>query len=72
MADLDLQAIHDELISVAYDAGAMMLAANPADIDTGTKLNCKSESCLYSLSHPLSSRAHVLHEHKTYAHTALT
>lgn len=41
MADLDLQAIHDEMIAVAYDAGAMMLAANPADIDTGTKLNCK-------------------------------
>lgn len=41
MADLDLQAIHDEMVSVAYDAGAMMLAANPGDIDTGTKLNCE-------------------------------
>jgi myo-inositol-1(or 4)-monophosphatase len=41
MADLNLQAIHDEMVSVAYDAGAMMLAANPADIDTGTKLNCE-------------------------------
>lgn len=42
MADLDLQAIHDEMVSVAHSAGAMMLAANPADIDTGTKLNCPS------------------------------
>ncbi|CAG9939120.1 unnamed protein product [Clonostachys rosea f. rosea IK726] len=39
MADLNLQAIHDELIQVAYEAGKMMLAANPANIDTGTKLN---------------------------------
>ena len=41
MADLDLQAIHDEMISVAHAAGEMMLAANPGDINTGTKLNCK-------------------------------
>ncbi|KAF4976028.1 hypothetical protein FDECE_18514, partial [Fusarium decemcellulare] len=39
MADLDLKAVHDELISVAYEAGAMILAANPAELDTGTKLN---------------------------------
>jgi myo-inositol-1(or 4)-monophosphatase len=41
MTDLDLQAIHDEMVAIAYEAGAMMLKANPADIDTGTKLNCK-------------------------------
>ena len=41
MAELDLQAIHDEMVSVAYAAGDMMLEANPQDIDTGTKLNCK-------------------------------
>ncbi|KAG6041682.1 hypothetical protein E4U41_002956, partial [Claviceps citrina] len=36
---LDLQAVHDEMVSVAYEAGRMILAANPADLDTGTKLN---------------------------------
>jgi myo-inositol-1(or 4)-monophosphatase len=42
MADLDLEAVRDVMVSVAYEAGAMMLAANPADIDQGTKLNCKT------------------------------
>ena len=42
MADLDLQAVHDELVSVAYEAGSMILAANPAELDTDTKLNCMS------------------------------
>jgi hypothetical protein len=42
MTDLDLQAIHDEMVAIAYEAGAMMLKANPADIDTGTKLNCNN------------------------------
>lgn len=40
MADINLQEIHDELISVAYEAGVMILAANPGSIDTDTKLNC--------------------------------
>ncbi|KAI0484664.1 inositol monophosphatase [Xylariaceae sp. FL0804] len=39
MEDLNLQEIHDTLVEVAYEAGRMMLDANPADIDTGTKLN---------------------------------
>ncbi|CEI65824.1 hypothetical protein FVEN_g7498 [Fusarium venenatum] len=39
MAELDLQAVHDELVSVAYEAGAMILEANPAELDTDTKLN---------------------------------
>lgn len=39
MADIDLQAIHDEMVAVAYQAGVMILAANPADIGTDTKLN---------------------------------
>lgn len=39
MGDLDLQAVHDEMIQVAHEAGRMILAANPADIETGTKLN---------------------------------
>ena len=45
MADLDLQAVHDELVSVAYEAGSMILAANPAELGTDTKLNCMSSSC---------------------------
>lgn len=40
MAEIDLQAVHDEMVAVAYQAGVMILAANPADIDTDTKLNC--------------------------------
>ncbi|KAI0158474.1 inositol monophosphatase [Pestalotiopsis sp. NC0098] len=38
-ADLDLQDIHDTLVSIAFDAGRMILTANPSDIDQGTKLN---------------------------------
>ncbi|OAA44416.1 myo-inositol-1-monophosphatase [Metarhizium rileyi] len=39
MTDLDLQAVHDEMVAIAYEAGRMILEANPADLDTGTKLN---------------------------------
>ncbi|KAI2624240.1 inositol monophosphatase [Hypoxylon sp. NC1633] len=39
MADINLQEIHDTLISVAHEAGRMILSANPTDIATGTKLN---------------------------------
>ncbi|GAP82485.1 putative inositol monophosphatase [Rosellinia necatrix] len=39
MAELNLQEIHDTLVAVAHEAGRMMLAANPTDIDKGTKLN---------------------------------
>ncbi|KAG5918065.1 hypothetical protein E4U53_004126 [Claviceps sorghi] len=39
MTPLDLEAVRDEMVAVAYEAGRMMLAANPADLDTGTKLN---------------------------------
>lgn len=41
MAELDLQAIHDEMVSVAYEAGKMIMAANPQDIGSDTKLNCE-------------------------------
>ena len=41
MGDIDLQAVHDEMISVAYAAGSIILAANPADLEMGSKLNCK-------------------------------
>jgi myo-inositol-1(or 4)-monophosphatase len=43
MADIDLQDVHDTLLAIAYEAGQMILDANPQDIDQGTKLNCKLE-----------------------------
>ncbi|KAG5943626.1 hypothetical protein E4U59_000177 [Claviceps monticola] len=39
MTNLDLEAVRDEMVAVGYEAGRMILAANPADLDTGTKLN---------------------------------
>ncbi|KAK8042595.1 inositol monophosphatase [Apiospora phragmitis] len=39
MANLDLEEIHDTLVEVAYEAGRMILSANPTDIATDTKLN---------------------------------
>lgn len=39
MTEVDVQAIHDELVAIAYEAGKMMLAANPADIAMGSKIN---------------------------------
>jgi myo-inositol-1(or 4)-monophosphatase len=44
MADLDLQEIHDTLMSIANDVGRMILSANPTDIDQRTKLNCKCQA----------------------------
>ncbi|PHH62249.1 hypothetical protein CDD81_7309 [Ophiocordyceps australis] len=35
----DLEQVRDEFVSLAYEAGAMMLAANPANLQTNTKLN---------------------------------
>lgn len=48
-ADLDLQEIHDTLVSIAYDAGRMILTANPSDIDQGTKLNCECVLLFWTL-----------------------
>lgn len=42
MADINLQKIHDDLVAIAYEAGSMIMAANPNSISTGTKLNCKA------------------------------
>ncbi|TVY88028.1 Inositol monophosphatase [Lachnellula willkommii] len=39
MADINLQEIHDLLISVAHEAGRMMLTATPSHLDSGTKKN---------------------------------
>lgn len=42
MADLDLNRIRDVMVSVAYDAGVVILNSNPASIGTDTKLNCNT------------------------------
>jgi myo-inositol-1(or 4)-monophosphatase len=39
MADINLQQIHDLLVSIAFEAGKMIMAANPSSISTDTKLN---------------------------------
>jgi myo-inositol-1(or 4)-monophosphatase len=39
MANINLQEVHDHLVSVAFEAGKMIMAANPSDISTDTKLN---------------------------------
>lgn len=41
MADLDLQEIHDFLISVAKKAGEMITSARPSTTTSGEKKNCK-------------------------------
>jgi myo-inositol-1(or 4)-monophosphatase len=41
MADIDLQAVHDTLVSIAFEAGRMILAADPNNIPKGTKKNCE-------------------------------
>lgn len=46
MADINLQKIHDDLVAIAYEAGAMIMAANPNSISTDTKLNCKTTTAL--------------------------
>lgn len=42
MSDINLQKIHDDLVAIAYEAGAMITAADPNSVSTGTKLNCKT------------------------------
>lgn len=39
MSDLNLEQVRDTMIAIAHEAGRLMLAANPADIPSGTKLN---------------------------------
>ncbi|CAK7264481.1 hypothetical protein SEPCBS119000_001009 [Sporothrix epigloea] len=39
MSELDLQAVHDTLVSIAFEAGGMILAADPNNIPQGTKKN---------------------------------
>lgn len=40
MADIDLQDIHDTLISIAYKAGEMITSAHPSTAGTDLKKNC--------------------------------
>ena len=39
MATIDLQVVHDTLVSVAFEAGRMIRAANPSSIPPDTKMN---------------------------------
>jgi hypothetical protein len=39
MAAVDVQAVHDTLVDVAFEAGRMIMAANPSSISTDTKMN---------------------------------
>ncbi|KAK3339455.1 hypothetical protein B0H65DRAFT_432587 [Neurospora tetraspora] len=39
MSDINLKQIHDTLVEVAFEAGRMILAANPNKIDKGSKMN---------------------------------
>lgn len=50
MADINLQDVHDTMLSVAFEAGRMILAANPSDMATGIKMNC---GCLRFLCYGL-------------------
>jgi len=54
MASVDLQAVHDTLVSVAFEAGRMIMSANPSSISTDTKMN----GAFPSLSVPPRSRSH--------------
>jgi myo-inositol-1(or 4)-monophosphatase len=42
MADLNLQEIHDFMISVAKQAGERIIAAKPTTDAAGSKKNCKN------------------------------
>ncbi|KAK3390201.1 hypothetical protein B0H63DRAFT_446340 [Podospora didyma] len=39
MADINLQEVHDTLVSIAFEAGRMIMAANTSEITTGEKMN---------------------------------
>jgi myo-inositol-1(or 4)-monophosphatase len=40
MDDFNLQQIHDTMLSIAFEAGRMVMAADQSEILTGTKKNC--------------------------------
>jgi myo-inositol-1(or 4)-monophosphatase len=41
MADIDLQEIHDFMISIAKQAGERIVAARPTTQASGSKKNCR-------------------------------
>lgn len=45
---INLQDIHDTLVLVAFEAGRMIMAANPNDITQDTKMNCMMLFLLFS------------------------
>jgi myo-inositol-1(or 4)-monophosphatase len=60
MADLDLQNIYDLLISIAHEAGRMIMGATPSQLSSGTKKNCTNyfaSTCLIRLLNMLTSAA---------------
>ena len=58
MTDLNLQEIHDFLITVAKEAGRMILSAKPSNDSSGTKKNCTCCS-LPHLSLPVFFSSHM-------------
>ncbi|KAK3324694.1 hypothetical protein B0T19DRAFT_236648 [Cercophora scortea] len=50
---INLQEIHDTLVAIAFEAGRMIMAANPSDISTGTKMNCMCCLCFHFSPHPM-------------------
>ena len=42
---IDLEQIHEYLINLAYDAGAMILAATPSSVEAENKKNCTLPHC---------------------------
>jgi myo-inositol-1(or 4)-monophosphatase len=40
MAEINLQEVHDLLVSIAHEAGRMQMSATPSYLDSGTKKNC--------------------------------
>jgi ABC-type hemin transport system ATPase subunit len=53
MASVDLQQVREALEFVAFEAGRMILAANPSSISTDTKLNGMYNYNTIHTSHPL-------------------
>jgi myo-inositol-1(or 4)-monophosphatase len=56
MVEINLQEIHDLLVTIAHEAGRLMLAATPSHLSSGTKKNCKTNPSFplppQKLTHP--------------------
>lgn len=66
MADINLQEVHDLLVSVALEAGEMILAATPTTVAAGTKKNSTftasqpAFTSIFLSLYPLSVSSHYL------------